>query len=157
MRKVSENKDFPFLSKSLCYYEVVDNELKDLARDEKLLKEAYERVKKGKSKLYVTWHGQYRTDMFEIDDLVSFGQTFGFEKPEHIHDIEWKCCNKDDNGAYVTIEVDFKCGCTFDGFDGIQKLKKELLLQKGWDMSASAGMGICDSKYTIKVLKNSIK
>ena len=65
MRKVSENKEFPFLSKSLCYYELLNNNLEDLSRDENLLKNAYIRAKNGESKIYITWHGNYRTDMFE--------------------------------------------------------------------------------------------
>ena len=74
MRKVSENKEFPFLSKSLCYYELLNNNLEDLSRDENLLKNAYIRAKNGESKIYITWHGNYRTDMFELDNLYTFGQ-----------------------------------------------------------------------------------
>ncbi len=156
MRKVSENKGFPFLSEDLCYYELVNNDLKDLIRNENLLREAYNRAKNKESKLYIAWHGNYRTDMFELDHLDSFAQAFGFEEQKHIHDIEWKFYDKEEKGAYTSLEINFKCGCTFDGCDGIRKLKKELLLQKGWDMSASY-LGGYNSKYIIRVRKNSIK
>ena len=156
MRKVSENKGFPFLSQELCYYELENIDLKDLTRNESLLREAYNRAKNEESKLYITWHGNYRTDMFELDDLDSFAQAFGFEEQKHIHDIEWKFYDKEEKGAYTSFEIHFKCGCTFDGNDGIRKLKKELLLQKGWDMSASY-LGGYNSKYIIRVRKNSIK
>lgn len=46
MRKVSENKEFPFLLEDLCYYELANNDLKDLTRNENLLREAYIRAKK---------------------------------------------------------------------------------------------------------------
>lgn len=128
MRKVSENKGFPFLSEDLCYYELVNNDLKDLIRNENLLREAYNRAKNKESKLYIAWHGNYRTDMFELDHLDSFAQAFGFEEQKHIHDIEWKFYDKEEKGAYTSLEINFKCGCTFDGCDGIRKLKKELFL-----------------------------
>lgn len=156
MRKVSENQEFPFLSKSLCYYELLNNKLEDLSRDETLLKNAYIRAKNGESKIYITWHGNYRTDMFELDNLNDFGQSFGFEQQNHIHDIEWKYYDKEEKGAYISLDIKFNCGCTFDGCGGIRKLQKELLLQKGWDMSASCLSGY-NSKYIIRVRKNSIK
>lgn len=116
MRKVSENREFPFLSESLCYYELANNHLIDLARNENLLRDAYNRAKNAESKLYVTWHGNYRTDMFELDDLDSFSQAFGFEEQKHIHDIEWKFYDKEEKGAYTSLEINFKCGCAFDGW-----------------------------------------
>lgn len=156
MRKVSENKEFPFLSTSLCYYELINNELVNLDRDEELLQKAYERCKNNNSKLYVSWHGMHRTDMFEIDDLPSFARAFHFEKAEHEHDIEWHISNIDAGNGYVYVDIEFKCGCTFDGSDGIRRMYKDLLEQKGWEMVVSH-IGGYDGRYTIKVKKRTMK
>lgn len=156
MRKISNEKDIPFLSESIRYYEAVNNELRELNQNEALLGEAYFRAKDGKSKLYFTWHGQYKTDMFEVDDLPSLGLAYGFEQSDHTHDIDWSIRDVNERGSYYTVDVEFKCGCTFDGTDGKQKMRMALRSCKGWETSASQRSG-CNGKYTVRVLKNSIK
>lgn len=153
MQFASEVENFPYLSKELCYYEIRDNDIFCLDRNEIQIKEAYLRAKNGESKLYATWHGQYRTDMFYLDDLKQLGQTFGYEESDHVHEFEWKVTRTE--GAFAWIDIEFKCGCTFDGAGGIQKLSRELLRQMGWNMVVS-GRGGYDGRYTIKVWKNSL-
>ena len=151
MRKTSEDDDFPFLTNEIHYYKVKDNDLIDLERD----KEAYLEAEKNKCKIFLTWHGTYRTDLFFVDDLKKLGQAFGFIAPEHIHDIEWAFEESNPTGVYVYVNLKFKCGCTFNGLGGIERLKNDLLYQKGWEMSKSY-MGTHNNCYTIKVLKRSI-
>ena len=155
MRKVSEVDEFPFLSKSVTYYEAINNEISELSNNENSIKDAYIRAVDGRSNLYVTWHGTYRTDMFLIDNLHELGLAFGFEKADHEHKIIWKCENPQEKGSYVTVNVEFACGCTFDTEDGIGRLKKVLSQCKGWDMSASY-LGGYNGKYIIRVRKNTI-
>lgn len=155
MRKVSDVDKFPFLAKSVTYYEAISNEICELANSENSIKDAYMRAIDGKSNLYVTWHGTYRTDMFLIDDLHQLGVAFGFERIEHEHKIIWRCENPQEKGTYVTVDIEFACGCTFDAEDGIYRLKKELSLCKGWEMSSSY-LGGHNGKYIIRVKKNTI-
>lgn len=156
MRKVSNENDIPYLFESIRYYEAYNNELRELNQDRTLLSEAYARAKSGASKIYFTWHGQYRTDMFEVDDLPSFGLAYGFEQSDHTHDIEWHVRDINERGAYVTVDVEFKCGCTFDGLDGDKKLQMTLKSLKGWEMSKSYISG-CRGKHTVRILKSSLR
>ncbi len=157
MQNSSDVEKFPFLSKELNYYELTNNELVDLGRNENLIKEAYFRAKNNKSTLFATWHGTYRTDMFLINNLSAMGQSFGFEKPLHLHDISWSVKDGNSRSAYATVDLKFNCGCKFDGAGQKEQLKRDLLIQKGWEMSSSAGIGGYDGKYLISVLKKSIK
>lgn len=119
MRKAGEVDKFPYLSKSITYYETIGNEIFELTNNENSIKVAYLRAIDGKSNLYATWHGTYRTDMFYIDNLHELGLAFGFEQTEHEHKIIWKCENSQEKGSYVTVDIEFACGCTFDTEDGI--------------------------------------
>lgn len=156
MRKTSKTEKFPFLMKTLKYYEVKDNSLYEVDNNVLSIKEAYLRATTGESTLYASWHGTYSTDIFLIDDLHELGVAFGFEKSDHVHEIEWKYVNPQEKGAYISIQIEFKCGCSFDTVDGKEKLKKDLLLCKGWEISSS-GLGGCNSKYTVRVKRSSIK
>lgn len=155
MRKVSNENNIPYLNEGLRYYEAHGSELCELNQDINMLREAYVRAKSGESKLYFTWHGQYRTDMFEVDDLLQLGLAYGFEKCDHTHDIEWHIHDIYERGAYFTVDVVFKCGCTFEGVDARKKLKMALKSLKGWEMSQSS-LGICNGRYTVRILKSSM-
>lgn len=156
MQKTGDVDNFPFLSKGVTYYEAKNSEICELGNSENSMKDAYARALAGESNLYVTWHGAYRTDMFFVDDLHKLGVAFGFEQMEHEHKIIWECENPQEKGSYVTVDIEFGCGCTFDTEDGIYRLKKELALCKGWEMSASY-LGGYKGKYIIRVKKNTIE
>lgn len=155
MRKISNESDIPYLAESIRYYEARGNELHELNQDETLLREAYMRVKSGESRLYFTWHGQYKTDMFEVDDPLPLGLAYGFEASDHTHDITWNIRDVNERGSYFTVDVEFKCGCTFDGIDGDRRLQLALKSLKGWDI-AKRSNGY-DGKYTVRVLKSSMR
>lgn len=156
MQRTSEVEKFPFLIKDMQYYELKNFDLIDLGHDKSLIETAYLRARNNESKLYVTWHGTYRTDLFLIDNLFTFGQALGLEQSTHIHDIEWNYYDNDSRGGYATLNVNFKCGCRFDDVGAIEELKRDLLIQKGWEMSKSC-MGGYNGNYIIRVLKSSIK
>ena len=69
MRKSSEvSGGFPYKSPLVCYFELRGGEpfwLKDLAEQREALRVALD----GKTDIYATWQGQYRTGLFVIDDL----------------------------------------------------------------------------------------
>jgi len=94
--------------------------------------------------------------MFEVDDLLQFGLDFGFEKSDHTHEIAWRFCDANERGSYVSVEVEFKCGCTFDGADRIKKLQMVLKSLNGWEISKSY-LGGYNGRYIVRVLKSSMR
>lgn len=72
MRSAKESGCFPYRSKLVCYMELSnDGSIKQLStKNEKL--EAYLNSKAGISKILAVWPGQWRSDLFIIDDLDSF-------------------------------------------------------------------------------------
>ena len=79
MRKASEVEYFPYKNSTNCYIEVgSDNSVSNLSHKNKSdrpdIEAAYNRALSGNSKLYCAWPGNYRTDLFIIDDLNSFAK-----------------------------------------------------------------------------------
>ena len=72
MRSAKEAGCFPYRSKLVCYMELSnDGNIKQLStQNEKI--QAYLNVKAGTSKILAVWPGQWRSDLFIIDDLESF-------------------------------------------------------------------------------------
>ncbi len=72
MRSAKEAGCFPYGSKLVCYIEVFPNgEVRQIStKAEK--KEALQNVLSDKSKLFAVWPGQWRSDLFLIDDLEAF-------------------------------------------------------------------------------------
>lgn len=72
MRSAKEAGCFPYRSKLVCYMELSnDGNIKQLStQNEKL--QAYLNAKAGTSKILAVWPGQWRSDLFIIDDLASF-------------------------------------------------------------------------------------
>lgn len=155
MRKISNESDVPYLSDGIRYYEARDNALYEINQNEVLLREAYARAKAGESKLYFTWHGQFKTDTFEVDDLLPLGLAYGFEEANHMHDVEWRICDENERGAYFSVDLEFKCGCTFDGVDRDKRLQLTLKSLKGWEISKHSNGR--NGKYSVRVLKSSMK
>ena len=72
MRSAKEAGCFPYRSKLVCYMELTnDGDIKQLShKNEKM--EAYLNAKAGNSRILAVWPGQWRSDLFLIDDLDSF-------------------------------------------------------------------------------------
>lgn len=69
MRSAKETEYFPYKSKLLCYIEVFPNgEVKQLKSiTEK--REAFYNARGKRSNVYAVWPGEWRSDLFIIDDL----------------------------------------------------------------------------------------
>ncbi len=77
MRKVSETPEFPFSSKLLCYI-LVGNDCTvaqvphinkgDFAK----MAEAISKVRAGEATLYAVWPGNWRSDLFIVDNIDGF-------------------------------------------------------------------------------------
>ncbi len=69
MKNASE-APFPYKSKTVCYAEVkADGSVKQVSNTKAELLAAAERVEAGGSTLVAAWPGQWRTDLFKVDDL----------------------------------------------------------------------------------------
>ncbi|CDC18222.1 unknown [Clostridium sp. CAG:306] len=78
MRKASVVEyGFPYGSKLVCYIEYTkDKEIRQIKNYIQEKRDVYYRVKNEGSKLYAVWQGQYSSDLFEIDDIESYGKEY---------------------------------------------------------------------------------
>ena len=72
MRSSKETEGFPYGSNRICYIELfATGEIKQLATYHDKI-EGYVHAQSGISKLFAVWPGQWRSDLFIIDDLEAF-------------------------------------------------------------------------------------
>lgn len=81
MRKCSEVDSFPYTAKYCCLIEVRKNNIvEQITHYRKMdlddVKNAYLRAANNESVLYYVWPGNYRSDMFVVDDLDQFSKAF---------------------------------------------------------------------------------
>lgn len=163
MRRAIEAENFPYDAKTTCIISVDGNgNVKQVNHTKAEVTAAYKSALAGECKLYAVWPGQYRSDLFAVDDLNAFADAFGIQHPsEHVHDIEWALDSFDDGESRSAwISVRFRCDCSIEKM-GIRKFASDMYEQKGWDVATSKGysMRICGNTttYTIPVRRNSLK
>lgn len=72
MRSAKETGCFPYRSKTVCFMELFPNgELNQLTTDNQKL-DAIANANHGKSKIVAVWPGNWRSDLFVVDDLDAF-------------------------------------------------------------------------------------
>jgi len=154
----AKDSPFPYASPRVCYL-ALDQEgtLSQVDTHFAAVCDAYRRAAEGEIRLYAVWPGQYRSDLFEIDDLNAFADAFGVMRPDgHIHDLEWKLSRIDDGKSrYAYVDIVFRCGCTLS-FQNIKKFANDMRAQKGWDIATSKGISGDGLRYTISVLRSSL-
>jgi hypothetical protein len=57
---------------ALCHMELTGTELTDLTDSE--LKRAVKRAAAGESQIYVAWPGQWRSDLFQVDNICDYAK-----------------------------------------------------------------------------------
>lgn len=90
MRSSKEARCFPYRSKVVCYMEVFpDGNIRQLKETNEKL-EAYMNANSGRSTIYAVWPGQWRSDLFIVDDLEAFheGQNLLGLKPRRSSWVE---------------------------------------------------------------------
>lgn len=76
VRRTSEQR-FPHgWPKLVCYFELCNGQLLWM-KDRGETREAVARALKSESTLYAAWPGQYRTDLFLVDDVDKLAATLG--------------------------------------------------------------------------------
>lgn len=80
MRTAKDVEFFPYTSKTNCYILVEKDKVEQIVHYRKCdiqeVINAYRKVKDGNAKLYCVWPGNYRSDLFIIDDIEAFAEAF---------------------------------------------------------------------------------
>ena len=159
MRSAKEQEFFPYDSKTTCYILVYKNaEVEHIQHTKADLTKAHIEIVNNNAILYAVWPGNYRSDLFIIDDLNAFADAVGIpRKDEHKHEIEWKISDFDDGvSRYASVECKFKCGCSFQKI-GIKKFANDMKEQKGWIVATSTWWGSHGDIFTVPVTRASLK
>ena len=81
MRSAKGAGNFPYRMSTVCYFEVYDDgKVVQIPHKNKChldgVREAFIRADKGITKLYAVWPGNWSSDLFIIDDLEAFAESF---------------------------------------------------------------------------------
>jgi hypothetical protein len=124
--------------------------------------DAYERVKKGETRLYAVWPGQWSSHLFVIDDLDQYAGAFGIVHDEkrtglanHEHQVRWELSpfERKPNGSYITIDVWLDCGCVVRD---INTFASHMQQQRGWDVATTGGWGGSGDRHHVRVRRKSL-
>lgn len=74
MLSAKENSCFPYASKLVCYIEVFPDGRVEQLSGQTEKRKGYADAIQGLSKIVAVWPGQWRSDLFLIDDLSLFKQ-----------------------------------------------------------------------------------
>ena len=75
MRSAKEQEWFPYGAKTVCCFEIwSDGSIRQVERNKTAMRESYERVKSGETKMYAVWPGQWSSDLFIIDDIEEWAK-----------------------------------------------------------------------------------
>ncbi|MEL7609466.1 MAG: hypothetical protein AAGU74_08155 [Bacillota bacterium] len=158
MRSAKGSDHFPYSSKLVCYIEVDKHgNVSQIDHSASAMFAAYHNAVDGRSKIYAVWPGNYRSDLFEIDDLNALADAFGVPRPDpHVHQLEWALSKIDDGKSlFAAVDIVFHCGCRL-GFDNIKKFAMDMKEQKHWDVATSKGISGTGNRYTISVRRSSL-
>lgn len=164
LRSTSEvGEEFPYTSGTTCVIEVHSDGTVTQGGGA----EAYKRALAGTSRLFAAWPGQWRTDLFAIDDLDEYARALGLVHDqsrtglaEHEHDVTWSRSPHDSgNRQYTGIRLRFKCGCAIKDLGVFADHMKR---QRGWDVARSGGYGSSGSldgerEWSIRVRRSTLK
>ena len=159
MRSAKQQDWFPYDSKRVCYI-LADSKghISQIDHTKTALQSAYDTVTGGQAVLYAVWPGEYRSDLFIIDDLNAFADAVGIDREDdHIHDLEWKLSDYDDGvSRYAYVECKFKCGCVFEKM-GLKKFANDMRKQKDWVVATTKGCSYGGGSFTVSVSRASLK
>ncbi|MGW5094240.1 hypothetical protein ACWEQ1_05145 [Streptomyces nodosus] len=156
------DKDFPYTLSTTCYIEAHN----DGRITQGAGMDAYQRAVAGESRLFAVWPGQWRSDLFAIDDLDEFARAQGIVHDDertgladHIHEIHRAVAAREDNprSQYVTVDVRLDCGCSVRDRRTFAAQMRE---QRGWSIAVTGGWGSHSNAdgtvYTFRVRRKSL-
>lgn len=82
MRSAKKSGNFPYRMSTVCYFEVdKKGNVNQIPHKNKCdldgVIKAYQKASNGDTKLYAVWPGNWSSDLFIIDDLKEFADSFG--------------------------------------------------------------------------------
>lgn len=122
----------------------------------------YERALSGESRLFAVWPGQWRSNLFVIDDLDEYARALDIIHDQertglaaHDHDARWTLSpyEENPNGSYIRINVWLDCGCTIRDLD---VFAAQMRKQRGWDIAKSGGWGSGGGSYSMRARRRSL-
>jgi len=127
---------------------------------------AYQRALAGESRLFAVWPGNWRSDLFAIDDLDQYARGIGLIHDQtrtgladHDHQIRWEISPYETkpNASHVSIALEFDCGCEIKD---LRAFAEQVRQQKGWDVATSSGWGShrdsSGSSYNVRIRRKSL-
>ena len=132
-------RDFPYRQKTTCYIEVGrDGTVRQVDSG------SYDRAVAGESRLSAVWPGEWRSDLFAIDE---YARATG-RKPDavrtglkdHKHEARWAINDFESKptASHIWIDVWLECGCRIND---IKTFATHIRTQRGWDVATSGGWG----------------
>ena len=80
MRSAKEVEFFPYSSRHVCYFIVYPNgQVEQIQNNKTTAKAVYEHVVANDCTLYAVWPGQWRSDLFIIDDIELYAKALGIK------------------------------------------------------------------------------
>ena len=150
--------DFPYRMPTTCYIEVhQDGKVTQGAGPH-----AYERARSGESRLFAVWPGQWRSDLFVIDDLDEYARAIGMIHDQrrtgladHNHKVRWAISpyEKKPDGLWITIDVWLDCGCTIRD---LEAFAAQMRKQRGWEIAKTGGWGSGGGSYHMRARRKSL-
>lgn len=81
MRSIKEESFFPFTARTICYIEVSkDGFIQQIPCNKSAIKEACLRARTDQTTLLAVWPGQYRSDLFIVDDIDALLDAYGIAR-----------------------------------------------------------------------------
>ena len=162
MRSTKEESFFPYAAKNICYIEFSANgAVHQVSCSKESIEEACFRVKAERATLYAVWPGQYKSDLFAVDDMDALSDAFGIEREKpHQHIVNYYYDDFDDEKSpYASVNISFDCGCKISQ-NNIKVIASDLKKQFGWLMASTTGFGchVTDGKtvYSVRILRSSL-
>ena len=163
MKSAKETAGFPYYEKNICYIELFTNgEIHQVGCNKNEIEVACRNAREDRSKIYAVWPGNYRSDLFVIDDINALSDAYGLSREkDHIHQIEYRISEYDDGQSrYASVDLEFMCDCKLN-YNNIKSIAADFKKQFGWDMATSTGFGCSThngkATYTVRIRRSSIK
>lgn len=137
-RSAAEATGFPYNAQTTCYIKI-DSEDGTVTTG-KPTQADLDSCSAGDLQILAAWPGQWRTDLFVIDDVAACARALGLVAPgaePHNHDMRWNYYSDPaSKAATLSLNVDMLCGCNIENIHGFAD---QMLEQFGWTVRTSQG------------------
>lgn len=167
MRSAKCTENFPYSLTTICYILVDDSgKVESVNNSIESKQDAYNKVKSGEATLYAVWPGQWRSDLFIIDDINKFAASVGIVRDDldiELPEMVWRYCpycNDNLRSSYVKIDIKLEGyngqGYKLVGEIGWRQLVNMLETKFGWKIAVSKLYSSSGNTISIDVLKSTL-